>query len=79
MNLTRNSIVAGLTVLSVAVGAAPAMAKGGGDGAGDSQAAGTTGFFIPPTVTPAPTNGGGGGGGGGKPLKFSGGVPVGGV
>ena len=53
MNLTRNSIVAGLAVLSVAVGASPAMAKGGGDGAGDAQSAGTTSFFVPPTTAPA--------------------------
>jgi hypothetical protein len=67
MNLTRNSIIAGVTALSLAASASPAVAKGGGDGGGDIN---NTVISISPTA-PAPVinSGGGGGGGGGRSTK----------
>jgi hypothetical protein len=66
MNLTRSSIVAGIAALSLAASASPAIAKGGGDAAGDIN---NTVVQISP-LAPAPlTTSGGGGGGGGKSAK----------
>jgi hypothetical protein len=72
MSITRKGIAAGLAVLSVAAGASPAMAKGGGDGAGDIN---NTVISIAPGVVVQPVSNSGGGGGG-KCCKFSGGVLI---
>ena len=61
MNLSRQALIAGITALGVAVSASPAMAKGGGDGAGDAKANGSVVTFISPDlVLPVLGNGGGG-------------------
>jgi len=68
MNLTRTTIAAGIVALSLAGSASPALAKGGGDAAGDIN---NTVIQISPTA-PAPftgNGGSGGGGGGGKSTK----------
>jgi hypothetical protein len=57
MNLTRTTITAGLAALSLAVSAAPALAKGGDPG-------NTVVNFSGAPTAPAPTSGGGGNGGG---------------
>jgi hypothetical protein len=61
MHLTRTTITAGLAALSLAVSAAPAVAKGG-------EAGNTVVSFSGVPTAPAPGGGGGGnGGGGGRP------------
>jgi hypothetical protein len=65
MQLTRRSIVTGLTVVGLALSAAPAMAKGG------EQAAGTVSFSTLPTTTTTTSNSGGSNSGGGKTTVFS--------
>jgi hypothetical protein len=74
MNLAGRTITAGVTALSLAFCASPALAKGGGDGGGDIN---NTVISISPTApAPATTSGGGGGGGGGRALRCS---PTGGI
>jgi hypothetical protein len=58
MTRTRAVVEIGLTLMSVALPAAPAFAKGGGD-------INNTVISVAPGVTPAPTGGGKGGSGGG--------------
>jgi hypothetical protein len=59
MNLTRTTITAGIAALSLAAGASPAVAKGGGD-------INNTVISISPTApAPVTTSGSGSGGSGG--------------
>jgi|tagenome__1003787_1003787.scaffolds.fasta_scaffold16287561_1 hypothetical protein len=70
MQLSRRSIVTGLTVVGLALSATPAMAKGGGDGGGD-QASGTVSFSLLPPAPTTTSNSGGSNSGGGKTTVFS--------
>jgi hypothetical protein len=66
MNLTRHSITAGVAALALAVSASPALAKGGGDGAGDGTSGVVT--FVSPDLLAlvAANNAAGGSGKGGS-------------
>jgi hypothetical protein len=69
MNLTRATITAGVATLALAVSASPALAKHGGDGAGDGTQ-GTVTFISPEAqalIDAAIAAGNGGKGGSNRP------------
>jgi hypothetical protein len=76
MHIARHALTAGLMAVSLGVCSAPAVAKGGGDGAGDAN--NTVVTFAPDAPAPVTngggsggSGGGGGGGGGGRALRCS--------